>query len=64
VNEPVVVKEGEVRQVDILLDKSPTLNGAVAYANGQAAEDILVTVHPFGDHVYTAGKGAVCCRLR
>ncbi len=57
VNEPVVVKEGEVTHVDILLDKSPTIGGSAAYANGQTAEDILVTIHPFGDHVYADGKG-------
>lgn len=57
VNQPIIVKEGDVTHVDIGLTKSPTISGIVFDANGQSAEDILVTIHPFGDHVYTDKDG-------
>jgi len=57
VNEPVIVKAGETARLDILLDKSPTLKGSVVDADGRPVEDVLVTVHPFGDHVYTDEEG-------
>ncbi|MHC4646731.1 MAG: redoxin domain-containing protein [Planctomycetota bacterium] len=57
VNDPVAVKEGEVSHVDIVLEKSPTISGSVTDANEHPAEDMLVTVHPFGDHVYTDREG-------
>ena len=57
VNEPVIVKAGEVTHLDVLLDKSPTLSGSVIDSDGRPAKDVLVTVHPFGDHVYTDQEG-------
>ena len=57
VNEPVIVKDGKVTYLDILLDKSPMLKGFVVDANGLPATDTLVTIHPFGDHIYTDKGG-------
>lgn len=57
VNEPVVVKLGESKHLDVLLEKSPTISGSIADANGQPAQDVSVTFHPFGDHVYTDREG-------
>jgi len=57
VNEPIIVKAGEKTHLDILLDKSPILKGVVLDMNGLPAKDVLVTVHPFGNHVYTDEEG-------
>jgi peroxiredoxin len=57
VNEPVVVKLGETKHLDVMLEKSPTISGSVVDANGQPAQDVSVTFHPFGDHVYTDPEG-------
>ena len=57
VNEPVIVKAGEVTHMDILLDKTPTLKGSVVDTDKRPAKDVSVTVHPFGDHVYTDQDG-------
>lgn len=57
VNVPVVVEDGKTTKLDILLEKSPVLKGSVIGADGQPAKDISVTIHPFGDHVYTDEEG-------
>jgi 5-hydroxyisourate hydrolase-like protein (transthyretin family)/peroxiredoxin len=57
VNESVIVKAGEITHLDIPLDKTQMLKGSVVDADGQPAEDVLVTIHPFGDHVYTDQEG-------
>jgi len=57
VNEPVIVKDGEITHLDILLDKSPMLKGSVVDADGRPAKDVSVTNHPFGDQVYTDKEG-------
>jgi len=57
VNEPVIVKAGEITHLDILLDKSPTLKGSVVDPDRQPAKNVSITVHPFGDHVYTDQDG-------
>lgn len=57
VNEPVVVKTGETTHLDILLEKSPIVKGSVVDTNGLPAKDVLVIIHPFGDHVYTDQEG-------
>ncbi|MHC4205586.1 MAG: carboxypeptidase regulatory-like domain-containing protein [Planctomycetota bacterium] len=57
VNEPVIVKAGEITHLDILLDKSPTLKGSALDSDGRPANNVSVTVHPFGDHVYTDREG-------
>ncbi|HIJ67346.1 MAG TPA: redoxin domain-containing protein [Planctomycetes bacterium] len=57
VNEPVIVKEGKVKHLEIMLDKSPTVAGSVVDADGRPAKDVSVTAHPFGDHVYTDQDG-------
>ena len=57
VNEPVIVKAGEITHLDILLDKSPTLKGSVVDPDRQSAKNVSITVHPFGDHVYTNREG-------
>ena len=56
-NDPAVVSKGQVTRVDVHLDKSPVIKGTVTEANGQPAGDVLVTIHPFGDHVYTDRNG-------
>jgi hypothetical protein len=56
-NEPVVVKAGETARLDILLDKSQNLIGSVVDIDGRPAKNVSVTVHPFGDHVYTDREG-------
>ena len=56
-NEPVVVKAGETARLDILLDKSQNLMGLVVDMDGRLAKDVSVTVHSFGDDVYTDGEG-------
>jgi protocatechuate 3,4-dioxygenase beta subunit len=57
VSEPTVVKAGPTTHVDISLDKAPTIQGRVTDPNGKPVEDVLVTVHPFGDHIYTQAEG-------
>jgi protocatechuate 3,4-dioxygenase beta subunit len=57
VSEPTVVKADETTRVDIMLDKAPTIQGRATDPNSKPAEDVLVTVHPFGDHAYTQGDG-------
>jgi protocatechuate 3,4-dioxygenase beta subunit len=57
VNEPVIVKASKTTHLNILLEKSPMLIGSVVDANGRPARNVLVAVHPFGDHVYTDGRG-------
>ncbi|MBN1973526.1 MAG: carboxypeptidase regulatory-like domain-containing protein [Sedimentisphaerales bacterium] len=57
VNEPVIVKDGEVTKVNIELTKSPTISGTVVDTSGKPAQNVLVTVHPFGDHIYTDKEG-------
>jgi len=56
-NESVIVKAGEVTHLDILLDKTPTLKGSVVDADKHPTKDASVTLHPFGDHVYTDQDG-------
>jgi len=57
VNNPVAVRKGQSTYVNVRLDKSPVIEGVVTEANGQPARDVLVTIHPFGDHVYTDKRG-------
>lgn len=57
VNEPIIVKAGETTHLDILLDKSPILKGVVLDMNRLPVKDVLVTIHPFGNHVYTDEEG-------
>ncbi|MBN2591290.1 MAG: redoxin domain-containing protein, partial [Sedimentisphaerales bacterium] len=57
VNEPVIVKDGEVTKVNIELTKSPTISGIVVDESGNPAVDVFITIHPFGDHVYTDKEG-------
>ena len=57
VNEPVIVKAGEVTHIDIMMDKSPMLKGSVVNADGYPAKDVSVIIHPFGDQVYTDQDG-------
>jgi len=57
VNEPVIVKDGDVTHVDIALTKSPVISGTVVDADGRPAKDIPVTLHPFGDHIFTDKEG-------
>jgi protocatechuate 3,4-dioxygenase beta subunit len=57
VNEPVIVKTGQVTHLDIPLDKTQMLKGSVVDADGRPAEGVLVIIHPFGDHVYTDQEG-------
>ncbi len=57
VNQPVVVTEGQVTHLDISLDPHPTIEGTVTDEDGHPAGDVLVTVHPSGDDIYTDAKG-------
>ncbi|OHB63784.1 MAG: hypothetical protein A2168_08555 [Planctomycetes bacterium RBG_13_50_24] len=62
VNEPVIVKAGEVTNLDILLDKFQMLAGSVIDADGRPVKDVSVIAHPFGDHAYTDGDGNFVAR--
>jgi protocatechuate 3,4-dioxygenase beta subunit len=44
VNEPVIVKADETTKMNILLEKSPMLEGSVVDANGQPVKNVIVTV--------------------
>jgi hypothetical protein len=55
--QPLIVKEGEVKHVDIELPKSPTVNGTVFGIDGKPVKDILVTIYPHGDQIYTNTEG-------
>ena len=57
VNNPVVVRKGQSTHVDVHLDKSPVIEGVITETSGKPARDVLVTIHPFGDHVYTGKEG-------
>ncbi|MBN2181359.1 MAG: carboxypeptidase regulatory-like domain-containing protein, partial [Sedimentisphaerales bacterium] len=57
VNKPVIAKDGETTHVDIGLTKSPIISGTVVDTEGRPSKDIPVTVHPFGDHIYTNKDG-------
>ncbi len=57
VNDPVIVKDGEVTHVDIELAKSPAISGTVVDNAGKPAPDVMVTIHPYGNHVYTNKDG-------
>jgi len=56
-DQPLIVKEGEVTHVDIELHKSPTVNGTVFGMDGKPVKDILVTIFPHGDQIYTNTEG-------
>lgn len=56
-DQPLIAKEGEVTHVDIELPKSPTINGTVFGIDGKPVKDILVTIYPHGDQIYTNTKG-------
>jgi peroxiredoxin len=55
--QPLIVKEDEVTHVDIELKKSHTVNGAVFGIDGKPVKDILVTIYPHGDQIYTNTEG-------
>ena len=57
VSTPVTVADGQPAHVEVLLDKEPSIEGTVLGSDGRPAEDVLVTVHPFGDHAYTDRNG-------
>jgi len=57
VNEPVAIAEDQGTDVEVLLDAEPSVEGTVLGADGQPVEDVLVTVHSFGDHAYTDRSG-------
>jgi protocatechuate 3,4-dioxygenase beta subunit len=53
----VKVADGQTIRREALLPASSRVSGRVLDSGGQPAGDVMVTLHPFGDHVYTDARG-------
>ncbi len=55
--EPISVADGQTVRVEARLSPCDHVAGTVRDAQGTPVPDILVTLHPFGDQIYTDGVG-------
>ncbi len=51
------VVAGQTLRYDALLSISPRVYGRVLDGGGEPVRDAVVSIHPFGDHIYTDSKG-------
>ena len=53
----VKVVEGQTIRREALLPASPRMSGRILDPQGRPAAGVVVSIHPFGDHVYTDAQG-------